>query len=136
MSKTIDERVVSMQFDNKNFESNVKTTMSTLEKLKSRLNLFGASKGLEGINTAAKNCNLSPIGNAVDAVSVKFSGLQVAALTCLQNITNQAFNTGKRILSSLTIEPVTTGFNEYELKMNSIQTIMASTGENLATVNG
>lgn len=135
MSKTVDERVVSMQFDNKNFESNVKTTMSTLEKLKARLNLFGASKGLESINAAAKNCNLSPLGNAVDTVNVKFSKLQAAAAHVLGDIATRAYRTGESIVKSLTIDPVTTGFNEYELKMNSIQTIMASTGESLETVN-
>ena len=135
MSKTIDERVVSMQFDNKNFEANVRTTMSTLDKLKARLNLSGASKGLEGINAAASKCNLSPISNAVDTVNVKFSKLQAAAAHALGDIATRAYRTGESILKSLTIAPVTTGFNEYELKMNSIQTIMASTGESLETVN-
>ena len=135
MSKTIDERVVSMQFDNKQFESNVKTTMSTLDRLKQSLNLTGASKGLENVSAAASKCNLSPLSSAVEGVKVKFSAMEVMAVTALTNITNSAVNAGKRIVESLTIAPVTTGFNEYELKMGAIQTIMASTGESLATVN-
>ena len=135
MSTTIDQRVVEMRFDNKHFESNVSTTMSTLDKLKQKLNLDGASKGLENVNNAANKVNMNGLGSAVESVSAKFSALQVMGVTALANITNSAINAGKRIVSSLTIAPITTGFNEYELKMNSIQTIMAGTGESLATVN-
>ena len=135
MSKTVDERVVSMQFDNKNFESNVKTTMSTLDKLKKSLNLEKSAKGLENINSAAKNCNLSPMANAVESVKSKFSALEVMGITALANITNSAVNYGKRLISAFTVDPIRTGFQEFELKMGSIQTIMASTGESLETVN-
>lgn len=135
MSKTIDERVVSMQFDNKHFESNVKTTMSTLDKLKQSLNLSGASKGLENVNAAARKCDLSPVSNAVETVKARFSAMEIVGVTALVNLANSAVNYGKQIVNSLTIQPVTTGFNEYELKMGSIQTIMASTGASLETVN-
>lgn len=135
MSKTVDERVVSMQFDNKNFESNVQTSLSTLDKLKRSLNMDGASKGLEKVNTAAKNVNMSGLSGAVETVHAKFSALEVVGVTALANITNSAVNAGKRIISSLTIEPVKTGFQEYELKMDSVRTIMASTGESVDIVN-
>ena len=135
MSKTVDQRVVEMQFDNKHFEQNVSTTMSTLDKLKAKLNLDGATKGLESVNQAAGKVNMSGLGAGVEAVRMKFSALEVMGVTALANITNSAVNAGKRIVSSLTIQPITTGFNEYELKMGSIQTIMASTGESLDTVN-
>ncbi len=135
MSKTVDERVVSMQFDNKQFEANVQTSMSTLDKLKQKLDFKGASKGLENVNAAVKNVNMSGLSSAVETVSMKFSALQVMAVTALANITNSAINAGKRIVHALTIAPITTGFQEYELKMNSVQTIIASTGESLETVN-
>ena len=135
MSTTIDQRVVEMRFDNKHFESNVSTTMSTLDKLKQSLHLTGASKGLEEINSAANKVNMSGLSGAIDTVQAKFSALQVMGVTALANITNSAVNAGKRLVSSLTIEPITTGFNEYELKMDSVKTIMASTGESIDTVN-
>ena len=135
MSTTIDQKVVEMRFDNKNFENNVSTTMSTLDKLKQKLNFTGASKGLEDIGASAKKVDMSGLANGVETVRTRFSALEVMGVTALANITNSAVNAGKRILSALTIKPVTTGFNEYELKMNSIQTIMASTGEDLQTVN-
>ena len=135
MSKTVDERVVSMQFDNKQFEANVNTSMSTIDKLKAKLDFKGATKGMENIGTATKNVNMSGLGSAVESVRVKFSALEVMGVTALANITNSAINAGKRIVHALTIAPITTGFQEYELKMNSVQTIMASTGESLETVN-
>lgn len=135
MSTTIDERVVEMRFDNRQFEQNVQTSLSTLDKLKQGLDLDGAAKGLEGLGTAAKKCDLSTLSNSVETVRAKFSALEVMAMTALSNITNSAVNAGKRMLSSFTVEPISTGFNEYELKMGSIQTIMASTGESLDKVN-
>ena len=134
MSKTIDQRVVEMRFDNKDFESNVKTSMSTLDKLKQRLNLTGASKGLENIKAAAKKCDLSPLGNAVQTVQAKFSALEVVGVTALANLTNSAVNAGKRIVSALTIDPVMSGFQEYETQINAIQTILANTSHQGTTL--
>lgn len=120
----------------KQFEEGVQTSLSTLDKLKKGLDLDGAAKGLEGLNDAPpRKCDLSTLSRSVETVRAKFSALEVMAITALSNITNSAVNAGKRLLSSLTIEPITTGFNEYELKMGSIQTIMASTGESLDVVN-
>ena len=138
MSTTIDERVVEMRFDNKQFEQNVQTSISTIEKLEKSLNLKGASKGLEDVNAAAKNCNMTPLSNAVELVKMRFSALEVMAVTALANITNSALNAGKNIVSALTIDPIKTGFQEYETQINAVQTILANTqheGTNLQQVN-
>lgn len=138
MSTTIDQRVVEMRFDNKQFESATATSMSTIDKLKQKLNFTGASKGLEEVSSAAKKVDMSSLGNAVEAVRVKFSSLQVIGVTALSNIANSAVNAGKRIVSALTIDPVMTGFQEYETQINAIQTILANTssaGTTLGQVN-
>lgn len=135
MSTTIDERVVEMRFDNSQFEAGVKTSLSTLGKLKEGLDLDGAAKGLKGLGDAAKKCDLSTLSNSVETVRMKFSALEVMAVTALSNITNSVINTGKRMIESFTLEPVKQGFDEYELKMGSIQTIMMSTGASLEEVN-
>ena len=118
MSTTIDERVVEMRFDNRQFEAGVKTSLSTLDKLKEGLDLDGAAKGLKGLGDAAKKCDLSTLSNSVETVRMKFSALEVMAVTALSNITNSVINTGKRMIESFTLEPVKQGFDEYELKMN------------------
>lgn len=138
MSKVIDERVVSMQFDNKQFESNVSTSLRTIDRLKQSLNFTGAAKGLDNINVAAKKCNLAPMSSAIDNVKLKFSALEVMAVTALANITNSAVNAGKRIVSALTIDPIRSGLSEYETQLNSVQTILANTqskGTTLDDVN-
>lgn len=138
MSTTIDQRVVEMRFDNKHFESNVQTTMSTLDKLKQKLNLSGSAKGLEGISSAAKKVDMSGLSTGIDTVHAKFSALQVMGVTALANITDSAVNAGKRMVSALTIDPIKTGFQEYETQINSIQTILANTqkeGTNVEIVN-
>lgn len=129
MSKTIDERVVEMRFDNKQFENNVQTSLSTIEKLKKSLDMDGATKGLESIDSAAKKVDMSGLGSAVETVKTRFSALEIMAVTALANITNSVVNTGKQMLRSLTIEPIADGFNEYELTLNAIQTTMAGTGK-------
>ncbi len=135
MSKTIDERVVSMQFDNRNFENNVKTTIGTLDRLKEKLKFPGATKSLDNISTAANKVNLSGISSAVDTVQARFSALSVVGVTALANIANQAVNTGKQLLSSFTIDPITSGFQEYETQLNSVQTILANTQHKGSTLN-
>ena len=135
MSRTIDERVVEMRFDNKQFEQNVQTSISSIEKLEKSLNLKGASKGLEDVNVAAKNCNMTPLSNAVETVKMRFSALEVMAMTALSNITNSALNAGKNIVSALTIDPIKTGFQEYETQINAVQTILANTQSKGTTID-
>ena len=127
MSESIDRRVVEMRFDNKDFEQNVNTTMTVLEKLKEKLSFKGAGEKFEAA---------SGLGSAIDSVKNRFSALEVVGMTALVNLTNSAVNLGKRLAKSFTIDQVRAGFSEYELKMNSIQTIMASTGADINTVNG
>ena len=138
MSRTIDEKVVEMRFDNRQFESNVKTSMSTLDKLKQSLKLTDAAKGFESVNNAAKSFDISPLSSGVETVKAKFSALEVMAVTALANITNSAVNAGKRLVSAFTIEPIKSGFQEYETQINAVQTILANTkskGTTLDQVN-
>lgn len=138
MSNSIDNRVVKMGFDNKQFESGVRTSIDTLEKLKKSLNLDGAGKGLANLEKASKNFSLSGIADGVDHISSKFTALGIIGITTLQNITNSAINAGKRMVSALTIDPVKAGLQEYETKMNAITTILTNTkskGTTLDDVN-
>lgn len=127
MSREIDERVVSMEFDNKNFEANVRNSMSTIEKLKSALKFKGAEKGLQAVEKASSKVNFNGISNAVDQIGVRFSSMQVVATTALANITNAAVNAGRQMLNSFTLQPITSGFQEYETQIGSIQTILSNT---------
>ena len=138
MSRTIDERVLSMQFDNRQFESNVQTSLGTLEKLKQSLNLTGAAKGLENIDRATKKVDMTTLGNAAYTVGLKFSAMYTMADQALRNITNRVQHCAENMIKAFTIEPVKTGLQEYETQIGAIQTILANTqskGTTLGDVN-
>lgn len=138
MSREIDEKIVSMKFNNKDFEKNVGVTLSTIEKLKSKLNFKESLKGFEQLDKSAKKVDMTNLQNGVETVKLKLSAMEVIGITALTNIANSAINTGKQLVSALTIDPIKTGLDEYETQINAIQTILANTeskGSNLTQVN-
>lgn len=135
MSTTIDERVVEMRFDNDNFESNVNESISTLAKLKQSLNLTGASKGLEAVNNAAKRVSFAPIANAMDQVTTRFSHAQMTIQHQIDRWADKIVGAAERAVKALTIDPIKSGFQEYETQINSVQTILANTQSKGTTLN-
>lgn len=93
MSKTVDTRVVEMRFDNKQFENGVKTSLSTLEKLKSSLKLDGAAKGLENLDKAANSVSFDGIASGVAALEKRFSTLGIVGMRVVENLTDSAMKT-------------------------------------------
>lgn len=124
---SIDKRIVEMQFNNRGFESGVRTTLASLKQLNEKLKMKDAGKGLEGISNAAGKVNLNGLSSGVDTVTARFSNLGVIGATVLMNLTNSAVNAGKKIANAFILEPITDGFGEYEQKMKSIATIRANT---------
>jgi len=138
MTKKVDDRIVEMQFNNKQFESGVQTSIKTVEKLKQGLNLDESAKSLANLDAVGKRFSLAGMSSGIEALSNKFSSLGIIGITVLQNITNAVLNTGKNILSALTIDPIKTGLQEYETKIGAIQTILTNTkskGTTLTDVN-
>ena len=135
MSNTIDSKVVEMRFDNRNFEQNVKTSLSTIDKLKQKLNFKDAGKSIEAINQSVKKVDMTQLGNSVEKVGLQFDAMYTMADQALRNITNAAMRAGKQIVSALTIDPIKTGFQEYETQINAVQTILANTQSKGTTLN-
>lgn len=138
MSKTVDNRVVEMQFDNKQFESGIRTTLNSLKKLKEGLKLDNATKGFDELDKAAKHVSMDHLINSVDIVGKRFTTMGIVAMTVIQNITNSAMAAGKQLVNAFTIDPVKSGFQEYETQINAVQTILANTeskGSTLEDVN-
>lgn len=126
-----------MQFDNQGFESGVSTTMKSLSKLNESLKMKDASTNLGGINNSMRDLasiGLGGLTSGINTVTSRFSALGIMGVTALMNITNSAVNAGKSLLHSLTLEPITTGFSEYETKMNAIQTILTNTASKGTTM--
>lgn len=135
---SIDERIVEMRFNNKQFESGVKTSLKTLDDLKKGLNLDGAAKSLTNLEKTANSFSLDGLAKGVDTIASRFSTMGIVATRVLQNITDSAYRAGTQIVKSLTLEPIIGGFSEYETKINAITTILTNTqskGTTLDQVN-
>ncbi len=109
MSRTIDSRVVEMRFDNKQFESGVKQTMSTLERFKTALKFTDASKGLENLNAATKNVSLDGISAGIERLNQRFSTLGIVGMRIIQNITDGLMNKLGRAVNYVTDSIVSGG---------------------------
>lgn len=127
MSTTVDQRVVEMKFDNQQFESGVRESMSTLDKLKQALNFNKTATGLENISKEVAKVDMSGLASATEEVSKKFSALEVIAITTLVNITNSAVNAGKSLIKSMSIDQLTAGWTKFEQKTTAVQTILSAT---------
>jgi len=137
MSNTIDNRAINLGFDNKQFETGVKQSTDSLDKLKKGLDLTEQARSLQNLAAAGRAFNIGPIAEGVQNISSKFSALGVIGITVLQNLTNAVMDLGKKMWTSITA-PAKKGFSEYETQMNAIQTIMANTaskGTTLQQVN-
>lgn len=128
MSGSVDERIVSLKFDNAQFENGVKKSLDSLTQLNKGLKLEGATKGLNDVNAAVGKFSMAGMAKSISDIASKFSGLSVIAITALTNIVNKVVNAGLQMAKSLTVQPITDGLHEYETQLNSIQTILANTG--------
>lgn len=130
---SIDRRVVEMQFENKQFENGIQTSLRSLASLKKGLNLDKSAKSLEGLKKASKDFSLAGLASGIETITNRFSAMGIAGITAMQRITNAAITTGKRVVSALTIDPVRSGLQEYETQINAIQTIMSNTRKDFAS---
>lgn len=136
MSREVDQRVVEMRFDNAQFEKNTRESIKTLDRLQDKLQFKDVDKGFENIEKAQRNVNFDEMEGALDTLKVKFNALDVMAVAALTNITNKIVNTGERLVKSLSVDQVASGWNKYTEKTSNVQTIMNATGESIDNVNG
>lgn len=136
MSQEVDSRVVEMRFDNANFEKNIKQTISTIDRLMEKLQFKGAEKGFEKLDTAAENVDFATMQTSLDRLESKFSSLNIVATTALVNITNKFVDAGEKLVKSLSIDQVASGWDKYTEKTSNVQTIMNATGKSIDQVNG
>lgn len=127
MSANVDERIVQMQFDNQQFEARAQNTITTLNALTQALQLPSAStKGFDQIQNAANQLNFAKVEQAIDTINYRFSTLGIMATQVLNRISNAAIDMGKKLVDSVTMEPIRSGFSEYETKMDSVKRILNS----------
>lgn len=136
MSQSVDTRVVQLDFDNADFKAKVKDTLSELAQMGEMLSKGVDVKGIQNAAAVSNNMKLDGISTAIDQVNQKFSLMGIMALNVFNRISNAAIDLGNKLVRAFAIDPVKQGFEEYELKMGSVQTMMNSSGESLETVNG
>lgn len=100
MSNSIDERVLSMVFDNQKFEKGVDTSLKTLDKLNKSLMLQGAVKGLEDISSKIKNFSVDGISAGIETISSKFNALGAIGFSVINNLTNRVLTFAQSMLGA------------------------------------
>lgn len=130
---TIDERVVAMKFDNRDFEQKSSASISTLDKLKQALNFKGAGDSLSQLKGGS--IDVSGISKGIEDARSKFDILGGAAAVVLGNIATKAISVGTTLVNSLGVDNIGEGFSDYNAKLTSVQTVMNSTGKSLQTVS-
>lgn len=136
MSQEVDSRVVEMRFDNTNFEKNTRKTIASVDRLMEKLQFKGAEKGLEKLNAAAKDVDFGPMDESLTVLERHFSAFEIVATTALVNITNKFVNAGEKLVKSLSVDQVMSGWDKYAEKTSNVQTIMNATGKSIGQVNG
>ena len=125
MSKTVDSKVVEMRFDNKNFEKNVKQSMTTLDKLKQALKLDGATNGLTAIEQRANSIKFHGLADTIDKVADKFSGLSMVGTMAMIRISQSVANAGLNMVKSLSVDNIMSGWQKLQQKANSMSTLIS-----------
>jgi len=132
MSRLVDERIVQMGFDNKSFESNVKTSISSIDKLKSSLNFSGVSSSL---NKNLSSVDTSVLTSSLAKASGGFSAMEIVAISAISNITSRLIELGLQMVKSLSIDNISTGWSKYAEKTTSVATLLSQEGNDIEKVN-
>lgn len=97
-----------------------------LSKTKVTIPTSGATQDLANLQKSVDSFQTRSMDNAVQGLGSKFEHFGIVAVTAIATLTNQAIQYGEKFLSGY-IQPMKDGLSEYELQLNSIQTIMANT---------
>ena len=139
MSREVDERIVEMQFDNRQFERGVSQTISSLDRLTDALRFEGVGDSVRGIQNGINRLDFSPISNGVSALEGTLTSLTGRIkLEVFDRLANYAVDTGEKVLNALTLKGARAGFAEYETQQGAVQTILANTqhlGTTITDVN-
>ncbi len=115
---SIDNRIVSMEFDNEAFERNLAVTLESLDKLEQSLAFENASRGMDELDAAASKFSLEGIGSAVDNISEKFSVLGAVGFAAIQRLTNVALDSAAS-MARMVFDPLVSGGRQRALNIEN-----------------
>lgn len=134
MSTSIEQRIVEMKFDNAAFSKGVDSTIQDLDRLDKATKFDGGKNGLKQLQVAADQVNFKSVLSGIEGIQDSLNRMQSFGYQVFQNLQNRAIDWGVNMVKSLSVDQIGSGFHEYELKMDSLRTIMNSSGESLDTV--
>ena len=134
MAYDVEDKVVQMRFDNREFDPNIDASIRSLEKLEKSLSLANGTEGFKDVNKAISKMDFSPAITAVESLSNKFSTMEIVAISAISNISNRLTNMALGVLKQLFVTPIYSGWEEYGMQLDSTQVIMANTGDEIGKV--
>lgn len=141
MARPVDEQIVKMTLDDRDFKSKASGVVGIFGKLSQAMgklkgvNFKDSTNSLGELQQTADRTNLGKLIDGAKNATNNFSALGVMAVTTLMNITNRAVDAGIKMAKAFTVDPIMGGFGEYELKMRSVQTILANTQKHGTTLD-
>ena len=133
--QNVDERVVSLELENEQFESRVENTIKSLGRLTNALNLEGAADGLTELEKTANGMNFGSLLSELDEINNRFNVVTYAVNALVANLTNKAVDAAERFVKSLSVDQVAAGWNKYNQQLSYVQTIMNATGKSVDEVD-
>lgn len=131
MSEVIENKVVQLQFNNKDFEKNVQESLKTLAKMKESFKMEEAAKSLKNIEAATSKLDFSGLFKKVEEIGYHFTAIGRTADRVFDNIASKVISTGTKMAKAVTIEPVSAGMSKYEQQVKAVQTIVSATGKSV-----
>ena len=128
---SIDERVVQMQFENSQFEKGIKETIKSLGLLKQNLNVDKATESIEHLQNVGNSFSLSNINQSLDKLVKRTGWFGREMRREIDGITTSFTSLARK----LTFGNISAGWDKYEQKTSSVQTIMNATGKSIEEVN-
>lgn len=101
MSRTIEENVVVLKFDQEDFQSNVEKAVGVLDKLSNSIDKSSSGNSLKSINTAIKNVDFDSMSKGIDNISSKFGVLGAVGQAAISKLTQTTMDKVGSILTSV-----------------------------------
>lgn len=131
----IESRIMELKFDNADFVNSVDESIDKLDELEEALDFDEAVDGFDKLDEAAKDVDLSKLEKGVDAIKRKFTSFHLASAAILEDLAVKVANFGRSMVLSATVQPIRSGFQEYETQINAVQTILANTSSKGTTLD-
>lgn len=123
----VDERVVRMEFDNKQFEQNIKQSIKSLDDLDKQLGLVGEDDAFDNIENKSKKIDFSHLLSGVEKVSSGFNALEAIALGALTRIGSRLTDVISKYAGFFTIRQIGAGWQKFADYSSATQTTLAAT---------